>query len=141
MRLLPITRTEPSNSLTTLFDDFVNSFFDDDFNENCRIMPMDVIEEDDKYVVKTNLPGIPKDKVNISVEEKKLIIEAENTEEKEKEEDTYHARERYCGKYQRIVNLPNHCDGDNIKANMTDGVLTLEIPKIEPKPKKKIKVE
>ncbi|MDY6915966.1 MAG: Hsp20/alpha crystallin family protein [Candidatus Cloacimonadota bacterium] len=126
----------------SMFDNFLQRFFDEDTNEeNERMMAIDVIEDDNNYVVKADLPGIKKDNINISVDDNELVIEAKHDEKKEEKKASYYRCERYSGNYRRSILLSENVDRNNIDAKFKDGVLEVTLPKREPKPVKKISVK
>lgn len=141
MKIIPRKNRGRMYPVFSIFDDFANTFFEDDFTQAGKLMALDIIENDDNYQIKANLPGMSKDDVSISVKDSKLVIKAETSSEDEEKDGNYCARERYAGFYQRVIELSRNCDKDNIKANMKDGVLNLIIPKVEPEPKKEIAIE
>jgi len=142
MKLIPIRKEKEMMPMWSLFDDFMDKFLNEDLTENSKIMAVDVLENDKAYEIKANLPGIPKEKVNISVKENQLIISASHEVSKEeKQKDTIIRSERFSGSYQRVISLPDNCDAENIKAKLDNGVLSLNIPKKEPSPKKEIVIE
>jgi HSP20 family protein len=100
----------------------------------------DINEEKDQLVVKTELPGIDKKDLDISLEGDRLTIKAEKKEEI-KEEATHHIRERYYGRYFRSVTLPYPVKADNISATFDNGVLELRLPKAEEVKAKKIEIK
>ena len=136
MRLLPANRAY--NNVPTLFDDFLNTFFDEGYKDS-RLMALDVVEKDDAFEVKANFPGIARENIHLSLKDNDLFIETEEKTEKE-ENGVYHLKERFCGKYCRSIRLPENCDRENITAKLENGVLVLRIPKMEPKPKVQIAV-
>jgi len=96
---------------------------------------MDVSETKDKIKVKIDLPGFEKKDISIDIEDegKVLSIKGENKEEKKEENETYHIIQRRFGKFEKKVKLPfKKVDIEKIKAEMKNGVLSVEIPKIEP---------
>ncbi len=142
MKLVPFKKERELFPTLSLFDDFVNRFFNDNSRDDSRLMAVDVVETEKTFVVKANLPGINKDNIKISVQDNQLQLEAHYEENhEEKKSGTVIRSERYVGNYQRYITLPENCDSNNIKAALSDGVLTLNIPKMEPKPKKLITVE
>jgi HSP20 family protein len=100
----------------------------------------DIYEEKGELVMKTELPGIDKNDLDISLEGDRLTIKAERKEEV-KEDATHHIRERYHGQYYRSVTLPYPVKEDNIIANFDNGVLELRLPKAEEVKAKKIEVK
>jgi len=96
---------------------------------------MDVSETKDKIKVKIDLPGFEKNDISIDIEDdgKLLSIKGENKEEKKEDNETYHIIQRRFGKFEKKVKLPfKKVDIEKIKAEMKNGVLSVEIPKIEP---------
>ncbi|OGI39632.1 MAG: hypothetical protein A2140_08570 [Candidatus Muproteobacteria bacterium RBG_16_62_13] len=99
---------------------------------------MDIRERENEYVVRTDLPGVKKDDIQIALENGMLTITAESRSEKEEKEDGQVLRqERRYGKYVRSLRLGSQVDGNKLKAAYKDGVLELILPKAEAvKPKK-----
>lgn len=142
MARVPTKREREWLPFSSIFDNFFNRFLEEDqIQETERMMAVDLIEKENEYVVKANLPGIKKEDVNVSLHENELIIEAKQDEEREEKTETMYRSERYRGDYRRVIYLTDTTDADNIKGEMKDGVLTLSIPKKEPKPKKQIKIQ
>jgi len=102
---------------------------------------IEMYEEKDELVIKTELPGINKEDLDITLDGDVLTIKAEKKQEEVAEEATYHARERYYGQYLRSTSLPFYVDGDNISATLEDGLLKLRLPKAEQVKTKKIEVK
>ena len=97
---------------------------------------LDVYETEDSTVVKTSVPGVKPDDIDITISGNTLTISGETKEEKEVKEENYIRRERRCGSFSRSVILPEDLEADNAEAAFEDGVLTLTIPKApEAKPK------
>jgi HSP20 family protein len=103
---------------------------------------MDVIERDNEFVVKTEMPGVKKDDIEVSMENGVLTISAETKSETEaKEGDRVIRQERRYGKYLRSLRLGKEIDEKKVKANYKDGVLELTLPKAEEVKPKKITVD
>ena len=100
----------------------------------------DVYEEKDQLVMKTELPGIDKKDLDISLEGDRLTIKAEKKEEV-KEDATHHTRERYYGQYFRSVTLPYPVKESEIAATFDNGVLELRLTKAEEVKAKKIEIK
>ena len=111
------------------------------FTSGHSLMPhTDIYEEKGKLVMKTELPGIDKKDLDISLEGDRLTIKAERKKEV-KEDATHHIRERYHGQYYRSVTLPYPVKEDDITANFDNGVLELRLPKAEEVKAKKIEIK
>ena len=139
MRLIPFRKQQ--RELMPLFDDFIDKFFHEEFAEDSHLMAIDVLETEKDFLIRANLPGILKENVNISIKENQLILEACHEEKKIVNNECLIRSERYLGKYQRMISLPDICDSENIKAKLLHGVLELSIPKKEPTPKKKVEIQ
>ena len=95
------------------------------------IMPnVEVKETEGAIVFKADLPGVKEKDVSISVTGNRLSISGQRDEEEEKKDgDRYYAYERWYGSFSRTFTLPDACDADGAKAELKDGVLTIEVPK------------
>ncbi|HIO42330.1 MAG TPA: Hsp20/alpha crystallin family protein [Aquifex sp.] len=105
------------------------------------VMPVEVYETPNEFVVKVELPGVKKEDVDIVVRDNYLVIKAEKKEEVEEERQHVHLRERVYGKFERVIPLPPDLDTDNAKASFKDGVLEIRIPKKAATKEKKINIE
>jgi HSP20 family protein len=102
---------------------------------------LDAHEDKDKYVVSTDIPGLKKEDINVSVHDGVLTVSGERKSEKEVKEGTIHRTERYYGKFSRSVSLPAAVRADKVSATYKDGVLTVEIPKAEEAKPKTVEVK
>ena len=141
MRYAPSKRSE-LYPMMSAFDKFFESFWEDEqADENVRMMAVDLIEQEDKYLVKADLPGFDKQDINISIDKNNLVIEANHSDKKEEKEESYYRCERYSGNYRRVISLSEKCKAEQVKADFINGVLKIEIPKVEPEPVKKIAIK
>ena len=101
---------------------------------------VDVIEEDDRYLLKADLPGVDAKDIDIVFEDNALTIKGERTENNESEKNGYKRIERRHGSFERTFSLPDGVDADNITAKNQHGVLEVRIPKQE-KAHRKIEVQ
>ncbi|MBW6470544.1 MAG: Hsp20/alpha crystallin family protein [Methanosarcinaceae archaeon] len=90
---------------------------------------MDVKEEGDKIIVKTDVPGVDKKDVEISVKDNVLEINAKCSKESDVEEEGYVRHERMYNSFHRAIMLPSFVTQEGAKAKLDDGVLTLTLPK------------
>ena len=135
----------PSIFGETLFDDFMDFPFDDDFwgrknplyGKNAkRMMKTDIRETDGSYELDVDLPGFKKDEIQASLENGYLTISAAkglDKDDKDKE-GKYIRQERYAGAMSRSFYVGDEVTQDEIKAKYEDGILKLSIPKKEKKP-------
>ena len=98
---------------------------------------VDIHEEDSRYMLTADIPGVNRNDVEITLEDGVLTVKGERKSETEVAEEGYRRRERIYGTFVRQFNLPDTVDTANISAKAEDGVLKIEIPKQEkPQPKK-----
>lgn len=108
---------------------------------NLRI-PLDVIENEEEFIVKADVAGINPDDIEITYTENNLSIKAEIADEREeKEEGRYHLRERRFGTFSRTISMPGTVDSDNINAETENGVLKIHLPKKEEVKPKRIEIK
>ena len=104
-----------------------------------RTPPMDVADLGDHYEMRLEMPGIPKDNVDIQVTQNGVEIKAECDETKEEKGKNWLRRECSGMSFYRAVELPEELKTDKVDAELKDGVLTVSLPKLEPKPEQKPK--
>lgn len=102
---------------------------------------VDITEDDKEYVIKADLPEIPKDHVKVSVENGMLLITGDRTFEKEEKDLKYHRIERSYGSFSRSFSLPEDADPSKIEAHFLDGVLQVHLGKSENAKPKRFDVE
>jgi HSP20 family protein len=102
---------------------------------------INVTEDDDKFFVRAELPGVKPDELDISVTGDNLTIKGERKIPVEDEKSIYHRREREAGSFSRIINLPTQIDTGNVEAHSADGVLTLTMSKAESTKPKQIQIK
>ena len=90
---------------------------------------LDVTETPEAYIVKANIPGIAKDRIEVRVEDRDVTIGVEYAEELEANGKTLW-RERRVGKASRAIRLPEAVDANAAQAKHVDGVLQLTLPKL-----------
>ncbi len=141
---MEITERKPYD-LWTNFDRMFNRFrsdVDDLFWSPFRRYPTptgefrtpstNIADHGDKYEVCAEMPGIPKDKINIEVTPTNIEISAEHQESEEEEEKNWLRRERSSASYYRNFELPEEIKSDKVEAEFKDGILTVLLPKVEP---------
>ncbi len=105
---------------------------------------VDLEETKDAYIVKSDLPGLEKDKINLTVKENVLTIEGvrEVLDQKKDEKSGYYAQERSYGSFSRSLSLPGPVDEAKIVATYANGVLTIKLPKVPgPKDAQKVAIQ
>jgi HSP20 family protein len=103
---------------------------------------IDMMDMDDKVEIRADMPGIPKDKVEITFSDEGMEIKGEVEQEKKEEHKGYYHLERSSSSFYRRIALPDGIDPGKSEAAMQDGVLKIVLPKKEgPKEQKGIKVK
>ena len=145
-----IKRSSAERSLGRLrseIDDLFERFFGDwPFGELWSAQtgifpPIDVADQEDRVVVKAELPGVSADDIDLSVLDNTLTISGEKKQEKEEKHDGYYHAERRYGAFHRTVQLPASVDAEKVEAKFRDGVLTVTLPKDERARPKKIELK
>lgn len=125
---------------------FFPSFFNDFFNDSWitpqfhSTSPAINVSEDDKgYKVEIAAPGMTKEDFNVSISDGDIVIamEKKNENKDENKDKKYIRREFSYSKYEQRLALPDNVEKQNITAQMTDGVLYIDIPKMTPDEKAK----
>ena len=104
---------------------------------NEQTLGVNIREEDDAYVLSALVPGVKSDALNIQVLEDVVRIEGEY----QMDESKYLIRELPNGSFVRTLRLPAPIDAEHVEADITDGVLTLTLPKAESARPKQIKIK
>ena len=127
--MLPtITRRSFSPLLSNLFDD---DFFPA-FTTKTNSMPAVNIKEDEKnFTLELAVPGIDKKDLKIDISEDVLTISSETKEEKEESQEGYKRKEFSYTSFCRSFYIPENVNRDKIGASYKDGILSVELPKLE----------
>ena len=97
----------------------------------------DVIETDDAYEIHSELPGMRKDQIEVQVQDRELIISGEI---KDSERGRRHRSTRRTGKFEYRTYLPGDIKPEKVNATLSDGVLTVQVPKSDMAKPRKITV-
>ncbi len=101
-----------------------------------HFLNVNVRDEEDTFVLSALVPGLKAEDLNIQVLDDVVRIEGEF----QANEDGYLLRELPSGSFSRVLRMPAEIDADKVEAKITDGVLTLHLPKAESARPKKIKI-
>ena len=98
---------------------------------------VNIEEDEDAYILSVELPGLSSDDVDIEIDGGVLTLRGDKTYSDNSGDRNLHVVERRYGSFVRRFSLPETINDEVIDANMSHGVLTLKLPKVEaPKPKK-----
>jgi HSP20 family protein len=134
---MALVRWDAARELDTLqgeMNRLFSSFFDTPTTSNGaanrRWVPaMDLVETDEDFVLKADLPGMTENEVGIEVERNVLTISGERKTEHEAKKDGYYRIERNAGAFARSLTLPEGVDAERVTASFANGVLEVHIPK------------
>ncbi len=122
-------RRDEFTDFADIMDDFFNTPFRSLRHDSFKI---DVEEQEDKYLIHADLPGVKRDEIKVSYDDQTLNIEIERDEKKEDEnkDKNYLHRERRVSAMRRAIHLPD-VDPSKLKAKLDDGVLHIHADKSE----------
>jgi HSP20 family protein len=119
------------SDMNRLFDRFFGSTSGNGPTQRRWIPAMDIAETDDSVVLRSDLPGVKEDDVQIEVKDGVLTVSGERRDEHEEKGEDFHRVERSFGRFSRSLSLPDGVDPDKVEANFDNGVLEVRIPKPE----------
>jgi HSP20 family protein len=143
---MPLVRWRPMRDLIDIQDE-INRMFEDFARPHegestlPRLHPaIDVMENKDSFVVKAELPGLKKEDVKVTLQNNVLIVSGEKKQESQEKGKNFYRTERSYGSFYRTIDLPVSVKMEDIKADFKDGVLTIELPKVEEAKPKEINI-
>ncbi|MBX7139035.1 MAG: Hsp20/alpha crystallin family protein [Oligoflexia bacterium] len=98
---------------------------------NLAVLPIDVEETDKEYILHVNAPGMEKENMEITLEDKVLTVTFKETKTAEKKEKNYLLKERFEGAASRAIELPLANTQGSADATHTNGVLTIKVAKAQ----------
>jgi HSP20 family protein len=101
---------------------------------------IDVQETDTEYVVKADLPEIPREQVKVGIESGILVVEGERRPTRDEATRTFHRHERAYGTFVRRLAVPSNVDESRVTAECRDGVLSVHLPKAPLAPPRSVRV-
>ena len=122
------------------FSSEINRLFDSLFEPVNGTAAMDLVEAEDHFVLKADLPGLGEDDVAIEVQDNVLTVSGERKTEHERKEKGFYRLERSFGRFSRSLTLPEGVDADKISASFDTGVLSISIPKPEERKPRRIEI-
>jgi HSP20 family protein len=101
---------------------------------------VDIYEDEDKFVITADLPGVKREEIDIDYKERILTLSGERKIDDDVSGEGCNHRERLSGKFIRRFSLPEMVAADRIEAKFKDGVLTIEVPKPEEQKTRKVAI-
>jgi HSP20 family protein len=146
---MALVRWEPVRELHSIQQE-MNRLFDTFFDTPAQssgsggtrrwIPPMDLVETEDHFVLRADLPGLDQDDVKIEVQDKVLTLSGERRFEHEAKKQGYVRVERASGSFSRSLTLPDGVDTDAIQASFDRGVLEIRVPKPEERKPRRVEI-
>ncbi|HUW82222.1 MAG TPA: Hsp20/alpha crystallin family protein [Phycisphaerae bacterium] len=103
--------------------------------------PVNVYDSDEEMVVEALLPGVGTSELDVTVTGDSLTIKGTKPEPPDVPEGRFARRERGSGSFSRTVRLPEHPDGDRVKAVYRDGIVTVRLAKSQSSRPRRVSVE
>ncbi len=144
---MALIRWEPArelNSLQSEMNRLFNTFFDvppGNGGSARRWVPaMDLVETEDHFVLRADLPGLTENDVAIELEDNVLTVSGERKSEHEERKEGYYRVERASGTFSRSLTLPEGIDPDRVEAAFDNGVLEVRVPKPEERKPRRVSI-
>lgn len=106
-----------------------------------RMPRLDVVDRDNEVVVRAELPGVKREDIEISLTGNLLTIKGETKREEKEEKGDYYRCETSQGSFSRTVSLPAEVNEAGARARLRDGILELNLPKVEKAKKRMITID
>jgi len=139
-----LARWDPLQELTELTET-LDRFFDNRFRNGQprggMRFPLDLIETEDSFLIRADLPGFTPEDLDISISNDVLTIRGELKPDKAEQSSRYLLQERRQGQFHRSFRLPARVQADDIWAHFEAGVLTLTLPKDQGARPKRIPIQ
>jgi HSP20 family protein len=145
---MALIRWEPARelqSVQTEINRLFNTLFDapgpvTSAGQRRWVPAMDLVETDNHFVLRADLPGMSEQDVKIELQDNVLTVSGERKTEHEERKEGYFRLERASGAFSRSLTLPEGIDANSVKATFTNGVLEIQVPKPEVRMPQKVEI-
>ena len=129
--MLPARKFYGRNFMPDFFNDFFGNMNLD--GSNAKSPAVNVVEDDKRYTLEVAAPGMSKDDVKVHLNrDGNLVIEFEKKCEcQEEKKGKYIRKEFSCSRFPQTLILPDNVDREEIKANVENGILFVDLPKLQ----------
>jgi HSP20 family protein len=137
------TRTFPFHEVEDVYDrmgQLLNNVFGDlsrGIDDLAWSPQADIAETDDAYVLSIDVPGVRKDQIDVQVHERDIVVTGEVTR---REDGRWFRRGRPAGRFDFRATMPGDVSPDKVSAELSDGVLTVRVPKAETAKPRKVEI-
>ena len=148
---MALVRWEPAREISSLQSEMnrlFNTFFDTPTTTGGNggavrrwVPSMDLVETEEHFVLRADLPGLSQEDVAIELEDNVLTVSGERKAEHEEKKEGFYRMERSFGQFRRSLTLPDGVDADAIAATFDKGVLEVRIPKPEARKPRKVAIQ
>ncbi len=143
-----IVRYDPFRDLRSLQEEvnrlfstnLTRAFGDEGIGRGAWAPSVDIYENKDQIVLEAELPGMQREDFDLAIENNVITLRGERRFEKTDESDNYHRVERSYGSFTRSFTLPQTVSADDARAEYTNGVLRVTLPKREEAKSRRIEV-
>jgi HSP20 family protein len=131
-----LMRWEPFEAMDVMFPSFFGGGRPRRATGECDWSPAaDISETETEYLIRAALPAVKKEDVAVTFEDGMLTLSGERRQKQEQQDEKFHRVESYYGSFSRTFALPDSIVEDAIKAEASDGMLTVHVPKRKPEEK------
>jgi HSP20 family protein len=131
MRSLTTWAPANTSTLDTALDRIFGEFFQPATSAGCACAAADIVETEDAFLVRVDLPGVAKNDITVTVEQGTLLVKGKRQSETVTDKDNVLRRERIAGEFARSFRLGERVDAKHITAKHENGVLEVRVPKAE----------
>ena len=130
------------NRLNSIFNDFARPDEAQETLTAANFIPaVDIYEDDQKLVLKLEVPGVKQEDLDVRLENQTLTVTGERKFESEEKQENFHRIERRFGTFARSFTLPVTVDTSSVSAKYEHGVLAIQLAKKEAAKPKQVKIE
>jgi len=134
---MTLIKFEPLREFETIHDR-IQRYFDDFTSHGLKIFDsfsprIDISEDKNQISVSAEIPGVKKENIKITLQDNILTIEGEKKKELEQKEQNWYRSERVFGSFKRSFTLPAEVDSEKVDAEFENGILSIELKKLEAK--------
>ncbi len=134
-RMRTLVNWNPTYDLKTMDEVLERLFGNSRSASSATLLPIDVFEQEGKFVVKAAVPGVSPEELNVQVEKNVLTIKGEHKQDSTADDAKVYRREVAYGAFSRSIRLPDNLNLEAVDAEFANGIVTISIPKVEePKP-------
>ncbi len=104
-------------------------------------LAVDVYQTSDDIIVRTMVPGVKKEDIDIAVARDSITIKGNRKIDREAKDEDFYYRELYWGAFSRTIQLPHEIDIEAAEATENQGLLTIKLPRIDKDRQTKLRVK